>query len=297
MIRAFSKAAAVAFLAAAIAMPAAVRATLEVDPSVLYAQMKDAYAKGASAGWNFRSQEIYLSTIFNAGRAYSLQYPNDPAYAELATLTVGIGTGLHYNPLTNHDGALWWVREAADRVSKHSEDLTLISEAGAAAARQLRRRSAGAGPLGRRGCDCERQGISRRRRCAVDSMRSSMARVAPDPRSAMAIARISPRRRTGLSDRSSADELGKRAGQRCERRVEGTGFQLGGRRQCANVFDQAQSRRSAAGDRNGQCVAARCLPDDARSRGRIFWADEYVDSRNREPPQTHQFHARLQLRQ
>ncbi|HLX26088.1 MAG TPA: hypothetical protein VKR05_03785 [Candidatus Cybelea sp.] len=129
MIRAFSKAAAVAFLAAAIAMPAAVRATLEVDPSVLYAQMKDAYAKGASAGWNFRSQEIYLSTIFNAGRAYSLQYPNDPAYAELATLTVGIGTGLHYNPLTNHDGALWWVREAADWVSKHSEDLTLISEA------------------------------------------------------------------------------------------------------------------------------------------------------------------------
>jgi len=110
-------------------MPAAVRATLEVDPSVLYAQMKDAYAKGASAGWNFRSQEIYLSTIFNAGRAYSLQYPNDPAYAELATLTVGIGTGLHYNPLTNHDGALWWVREAADWVSKHSEDLTLISEA------------------------------------------------------------------------------------------------------------------------------------------------------------------------
>lgn len=110
-------------------MPTVVRATLEVEPSVLYAQMKDAFAKGAAAGWNFRSQEIYLATIFNAGRAYSLQYPSDPAYAELATLTVQIGTGLHYNPLTNHDGAMWWVREAADWVSKHSEDLTLISQA------------------------------------------------------------------------------------------------------------------------------------------------------------------------
>ncbi len=129
MIRAFSKAAAVVFLTAAIVTPAVVKATLEVDPAVLYAQMKAAYAKGATAGWNFRSQETYLATIFNAGRAYSLQYANDPAYAELATLTVRIGTGLHYNPLTNHDGAVWWVREAADWVSKHSEDLTLISQA------------------------------------------------------------------------------------------------------------------------------------------------------------------------
>lgn len=129
MIRAFSKALAAVLLAAAIATPAAVRATLEVEPSVLYAQMKDAFAKGATAGWNFRSQEIYLATIFNAGRAYSLQYPNDPAYAELATLTVQIGTGLHYNPLTNHDGAVWWVREAADWVAKHSEDLPLIAQA------------------------------------------------------------------------------------------------------------------------------------------------------------------------
>lgn len=129
MIRAFSKAAAAAFLAAATIAPASVQATLEVDPSVLYGQMKDAYAKGAAAGWSFRSQEVYLSTIFNAGRAYSLQYPDAPAYAELATLTVAIGTGLHYNPLTNHDGAVWWVREASGWVSKHSEDLTLISEA------------------------------------------------------------------------------------------------------------------------------------------------------------------------
>ena len=37
-----------------------------------------------------------------------------PRYGELATLTVQIGSGLHYNPLTNHDAAVWWVREAAD---------------------------------------------------------------------------------------------------------------------------------------------------------------------------------------
>ncbi|MBV8067417.1 MAG: hypothetical protein JO113_05545 [Candidatus Eremiobacteraeota bacterium] len=128
MTRAFCKIAAIA-AAWTMVVCGVARATIEVDPAVLYAQMKDAYAKGAAAGWDFRSQETYLATIFNAGRAYSLQYPDDPAYAELATLTVRIGTGLHYNPLTNHDGAVWWVREAADWVSKHSEDLQLIAQA------------------------------------------------------------------------------------------------------------------------------------------------------------------------
>lgn len=128
MIRALYKAAA---LTAGLTMATVgiARATLEVDPTVLYTQMKDAYAKDEAAGWDFRGQSTYLATIFNAGRAYSLQYPDDPAYAELATLTVRIGTGLHYNPLTNHDGAVWWVREAADWVSKHSNDLELLGEA------------------------------------------------------------------------------------------------------------------------------------------------------------------------
>jgi hypothetical protein len=130
MIRAWYKAVAAAVaMIAAVATPPAARATLEVDPAVLYAQMKDAYAKAEAAGWDFRSQEIYLSTIFNAGRAYSLQYPGDPAYGELATLTVRIGTGLHYNPLTNHDGAVWWVREAADWTMKHSDDAATIVQA------------------------------------------------------------------------------------------------------------------------------------------------------------------------
>jgi hypothetical protein len=114
-----------------VAIPLAASAALVADPAVLYQQMKDAYSKGSSSGWNYRSQEYYLSTIFNAGRAYSLQYPDDAAYGELATLTVQIGSGLHYNPLTNHDAAVWWVREASDWIAKHSTDTALIGQAGA----------------------------------------------------------------------------------------------------------------------------------------------------------------------
>lgn len=111
-------------------LPLTARAALVADPAVLYKQMKDAYARGSTDGWNYRSQEYYLSTIFNAGRAYSLQYPTDPAYGELATLTVSIGSGLHYNPLTNHDAAAWWVREAANWVMKNSQDASLDGQAG-----------------------------------------------------------------------------------------------------------------------------------------------------------------------
>jgi len=128
---------AAATLTAAVvfASPPPARATLLVDPLALYQQMKAAYAKGATDGWNYRSQETYLATIFNAGRAYSLQYPTDPNYGALATLTVQIGGGLHYNPLTNHDGAVWWVREAADWVAKHSLDVPTIQLAQALLAR------------------------------------------------------------------------------------------------------------------------------------------------------------------
>src|SRR5580698_6393403 len=137
MIRAFSKSVAAALVAAVIAcaMPQSARAALVVDPAVLYDQMKDAYAKDGAAGWTFRAQATYLSTIFNAGRAYSLQYPNDPNYAVLARLTVQIGSGLHYNPLINHDGTVWWVREAADWTMKNAQDFTLVSQAQALLAR------------------------------------------------------------------------------------------------------------------------------------------------------------------
>jgi hypothetical protein len=112
---------------AAGAVPA--RATLEADPATLYQQMKAAYDKAQAKQWDFVDQEVYLSTIFNAGRAYSLQRPDDPALAELETLTVQIGSGLHYNPLTNHDAAVWYVREAAVWVSRNSTDPALVADA------------------------------------------------------------------------------------------------------------------------------------------------------------------------
>jgi hypothetical protein len=113
------------FAIAPIAAPAAYMA----DPVALYQKMKDAYAQGAAAGWDFRSELVYFSTIVDAGRAYSLQYPDDPNYALLAGLTVQIGTGTHYNPLTNHDAASWWVREASNYVIEHAQDPNAVSQA------------------------------------------------------------------------------------------------------------------------------------------------------------------------
>ncbi len=115
--------------AAFVLIPLHARAALQADPAVLYAKMKSAYDKAAANGWDFRDQEVYLSTIFNAGRAYALQRPNDPAYGELATLTVQVASGLHYNPLTNHDAAVWWVREASAWVTKNASDPTLVAQA------------------------------------------------------------------------------------------------------------------------------------------------------------------------
>ncbi len=112
-----------------ILVPSRVQATLEVDPQVLYQQMKDAYAKAQASGWGYADQLYYLSMIFDAGRAYSLQRPDDPAYGEIATLAVQMGAALHYDPLTNHDAATWYVREAALWVEKNSNDPTLTQEA------------------------------------------------------------------------------------------------------------------------------------------------------------------------
>lgn len=110
-------------------MPCVARATLEADPQVLYAQMKAAYDKAASNGWDYFDQLYYLGMIFNAGRAYSLQRPDDPAYGEVATLAVQIGAAMHYDPLTNHDAATWYVREACLWVQKNSSDPTLLQDA------------------------------------------------------------------------------------------------------------------------------------------------------------------------
>ncbi len=101
-----------AFLLTAVPAPAAV----ETDPAVLYQTMQQAYQQAADRAWAYADESYYFATILDAGRAYSLFRPNDPHYGELAELTVDIATRLRYNPLTNDDAALWYVREAAQWV-------------------------------------------------------------------------------------------------------------------------------------------------------------------------------------
>jgi hypothetical protein len=101
------------------AVPA--RAAIETDPLALYQTMRKAYDEGTSKGWPFESELYYESTVFDAGRAYSLFRPTDAAYGDVAGLAVDIATELHYDPLTNNDAALWYVVEAASYESKNGD--------------------------------------------------------------------------------------------------------------------------------------------------------------------------------
>lgn len=92
------------------------------DPDKLYAEMKAAYEKGNAQGWTLYNQEYYLATIFDAGRAYSLQRASDPAYPQIEQTTVDIATGVHYDPLVNHEAVPWYVREAASYVARNNPD-------------------------------------------------------------------------------------------------------------------------------------------------------------------------------
>src|SRR5579884_4411096 len=122
MIRAFFSVSAALLCAALAMLPQTSRAAFMADPDKLYAEMKAAYEKGNAQGWTFYNQEFYLSTIFNAGRAYSLQRPDDPAYPQIEQATVDVATGVHYDPLINHEAVPWYVREAAIYVERNSND-------------------------------------------------------------------------------------------------------------------------------------------------------------------------------
>ncbi|HET6893853.1 MAG TPA: hypothetical protein VFH72_00540 [Candidatus Baltobacteraceae bacterium] len=122
MTRAFCKPLAALLCAAAMLTPVTSRAAFMADPGKLYAEMKAAYEKGNAQGWTFYNQDLYLSTIFNAGRAYSLQRASDPAYPQLEQVTVDIASSLHYDPLINHEAVPWYVREAATYVEHNNPD-------------------------------------------------------------------------------------------------------------------------------------------------------------------------------
>lgn len=125
----FKNAAAALLFVLTVIVPMQAHAALMADPQKLYAEMKAAYKKGGEQGWTYYNQEYYLATIFNAGRAYSLQRPNDPAYPALELLTVQIAAALHYDPLINHEAVPWYVREAAAYVERTSQDPVEVANA------------------------------------------------------------------------------------------------------------------------------------------------------------------------
>ena len=102
-------------------------AAIETDPTALYATMKKAYDAGLAHRWPFADERYYLSTIFDAGRAYSLFRSSDPNYAEVARLAVDVATQLHYDPLVSDDAASWYVREAADYVIAHGDQARVVA--------------------------------------------------------------------------------------------------------------------------------------------------------------------------
>jgi hypothetical protein len=116
-IRASCKIAAVVLAAFAI-VAAPARGAIQTDPLALYANMKRAFDRGAQDGWSYVDQIYYLGTIFDAGRAYSLMRPSDPNYMDVARVAVDVGTLLHYDPLTNNDASVWYMREACAAVLK-----------------------------------------------------------------------------------------------------------------------------------------------------------------------------------
>lgn len=129
MTRAFFSRFLLAACMAALALPLHVQAALMVHPNRLYAEMEAAYQKGSAQGWTFYNQSYYLSTIFNAGRAYALQEPTAPAFPQIEQLTVDIASALHYDPLINHEAVPWYVRQAAAYVERTNADPNEVAKA------------------------------------------------------------------------------------------------------------------------------------------------------------------------
>ncbi|MBV8074641.1 MAG: hypothetical protein JO140_04355 [Candidatus Eremiobacteraeota bacterium] len=101
---------------AAAAVPVPAPATLLSDPQGLYDRMTAQYETGTRDGWRFGDWLDYLSTVLDAGRAYSLRRPDDPNAVEVAGVAIDVTAKLRYDPLSNRDAAEWYVREAATKV-------------------------------------------------------------------------------------------------------------------------------------------------------------------------------------
>jgi hypothetical protein len=135
MTRAYYKVVAALLCGAALLVPHRAAAAIMADPQELYRQMNAAYQRGAAQGWSFFNREYYLATVFDAGRAYALQRPQDPSFSHIEQLTVDLATELHYDPLINHEAVEWYVRQAASDVQKNSGDPAEAQKASALLAR------------------------------------------------------------------------------------------------------------------------------------------------------------------
>ena len=101
------------------ALPA--RAALDIDPDAIYGVMQKAFNDGAAHGWTYRDQQYYMSTVLDAGRAFSLKRPGDPEYTALVNIAIDIASKLHYDPMTADGYQQWFVREAAGVVAKGAD--------------------------------------------------------------------------------------------------------------------------------------------------------------------------------
>jgi hypothetical protein len=137
MLRSLLKACApaAALCAAALLTVLPARAAFVVNPLSLYREMLQAYDRGNAHGWTFDSQQFYLETLFDAGRAYALQRADDPSFPRLEQMTVDVAAGVHYDPLIDHDAVPWYVRQAAVYVERNQTDPQELAKATALLAR------------------------------------------------------------------------------------------------------------------------------------------------------------------
>lgn len=95
------------------ASPLRAAASFQTDPAALARRAAATFDQAARDGWHYADEQAYFAALLDAGRAYQLVRPSDPRAATLRADAVDLAVRLNYDPLTNRDGALWYVRAAA----------------------------------------------------------------------------------------------------------------------------------------------------------------------------------------
>ena len=173
--------------------------------------MKDAYAKAQAARLGLSlARDLSLDDLQRRARVLAAVSRTIRPTASWRRLTVQIGTGLHYNPLTNHDAAVWWVREAADWVMQASERPATDRRRRKGLLQRVNSEDDPAA-LARLADDDalrKRAGLSGRRRRAADRVEAELARVAAHRRPAWRSLALARAAAAELSGRAPADDVG-----------------------------------------------------------------------------------------